>query len=83
MQRVIWRTLRRAALREELWNGNRETWGHFTKWAPEDNIIRWTWTRFDHSREKYESRMNSPDWAHLDFVRLRSRRDVDAFIESL
>lgn len=38
----------------------------FTKWAPEDNIIRWAWTRFDHTREKYEGRMNSSQWSDLD-----------------
>jgi adenylate kinase family enzyme len=83
MRRVTWRTLRRAVLREELWNGNREPWGNFTKWAPEENIVRWAWTTFDHTREKYEGRMNDPQWGHLDFVRLRSRGEVSEFVASL
>ncbi len=83
MLRVTRRTIRRAAKREELWNGNREPRSNFTKWDPEDNVIRWAWTRFDHTRDRYESRMNDPDWAHLDFIRLRSRRETKAFLESL
>ncbi len=43
MSRIIRRTVRRALTREELWNGNRERWRNFTRWDPEDNIIRWTW----------------------------------------
>jgi adenylate kinase family enzyme len=83
MQRVTRRTIRRAVRREELWNGNREPMSNFTKWDPEDNIIRWAWTRFDHTREKYEDRMYDPRWNHLEFLRLRSRGDVDDFLSSI
>ena len=83
MSRVTRRTIRRALRREELWNGNREPMSNFTKWAPEENVIRWAWTRFDSSRERCENRMNETMWSHLDFIRLRSRRDVAAFVNSL
>lgn len=83
MQRVTRRTIRRAVRREELWNGNREPMSNFTKWAPEDNIIRWAWTRYDHTREKYANRMYDPEWSDLDFIRLRSRSDVNEFLNSL
>jgi len=83
MQRVIRRTLRRAIKREELWNGNREPISNFTKWAPEENIIRWAWTRYDHTKEKYADRMNDRMWSHLDFARLRSRSELVKFIDSL
>lgn len=83
MSRVTRRTIRRAVKREELWNGNREPRSNFTKWDPEVNVIRWAWTRFDHTRDRYETRMNHPDWAHLDFVRLRSQAETKAFLDSL
>ncbi|GMQ94573.1 MAG: hypothetical protein BMS9Abin12_2070 [Acidimicrobiia bacterium] len=83
MRRVIWRSVTRATKGEELWNGNKERWPNLFRWAPEENIIRWTWTRFDHTRGKYESRVDAPEWSHLDFVRLRSRSDVKAFLEGL
>jgi adenylate kinase family enzyme len=84
---VMWqaasRAISRAATGEELWNGNRERWPNLLRWAPEDNIVRWAWTRFDHTRERYERRMNDPAYNDLSFVRLRSRSDVNDFIESL
>ena len=83
MQRVMRRTVRRAVKQEELWNGNREPWSNFTKWDHEDNIVRWAWTRFDGTRDNYERRMIDPLYAHLDFIRLRSRSDVADFIKSL
>jgi adenylate kinase family enzyme len=83
MQRVTRRTIRRAVKREDLWNGNREPISNFTKWAPEDNIVRWAWTRYDHTKEKYADRMYDPRWSHLDFIRLRSRRDVNDLLGSL
>jgi adenylate kinase family enzyme len=43
MGRVVWRTLRRVALRRELWNGNRERWRNFFTWNPEQSVISWAW----------------------------------------
>ena len=83
MRQVTWRAISRATTGRELWNGNRERWPNLFRWAPEDNIIRWAWTSFDDTRERYETRMNDPAWAHLDFVRLRSRSEVESFLDSL
>lgn len=83
MRQVTWRAVSQATTGKDLWNSNRERWSNLVKWAPEENIIRWTWTRFDHTREKYESRMNNPEWAHLDFARLRSRSEINDFVASL
>jgi adenylate kinase family enzyme len=83
MQRVIWRTIRRGVTREELWNGNREPLSNFTSWDPEQNVIRWAWTRYDSRREEYESAMINPTWTHLTFIRLRSSAEAAEFIGSL
>lgn len=83
MRRVTWRSVSRAATGEELWSENRERWSNLIKWDPEQNIVRWAWTRFDHVRSKYEARMADPLWSHLEFVRLRTRSDANAFLESL
>ena len=83
MSRVVRRTIRRAATREELWNGNREPWSNFTRWDPRENIIRWTWTRFASTWSRYEQRMADPRWEHLTFIRLRSRKDAKTFLEEL
>lgn len=52
MRQVIRRTLRRAVLREELWNGNREPWRNIFRWNPEHSIIRWAWTKWPIYRER-------------------------------
>lgn len=47
MKRVIKRSIKRAITREELWNGNRESFSNLFKWDPEKSIIRWAWTQYD------------------------------------
>jgi len=76
MWQVVGRTLRRAVTREELWNGNREPLRNFLTLEPEDSVIAWAWTRHRVYRERYELAMSNPSWAHLTFVRVRSRHDV-------
>ena len=65
------------------WNGNTESWRNLTSWKPEENIVRWSWTRFASTRDKYERKTSDPLWAHLDVHRLRSRSEVRAFLEAL
>ena len=83
MRRVVWRSLRRSVTGEELWNGNRERPGNLVRWAPEENIIRWTWTRFEHTRTKYESRLVDPRWQPLTVHRLRTEEDGRVFLADL
>jgi len=83
MRRVVSRSLSRGARRTELWNGNRESLKNFLNWDPEKNIVRWAWTRFDHTRSKYEKRTENPAWSQMTFLRLRSRADVREFLNDL
>jgi adenylate kinase family enzyme len=39
MRRLIWRSIRRAAGRTELWNGNRERWRNLFTWDEQESII--------------------------------------------
>jgi adenylate kinase family enzyme len=41
MVQVVWRSLTRAALHRELWNGNRES---FRNWVDPTHPIRWAWS---------------------------------------
>lgn len=82
MWRVLTRTVVRGATRRELWQGNRETLRSLVRRDPEDNIVLWAWTTWRASHEA---------WAELErtghpggpVVRLRSRREVRAWLESL
>ena len=80
MRQVVWRTLRRVALRRELWNGNRERWRNFLTWNPEQSVISWAWHKHAPDHAKYAAAAAGPASAHLRFIRLASRRDVARFL---
>ena len=83
MGRVIRRTVRRVITREELWNGNREPLSNLYSRDPEENIIVWAWTRYDHVRRKYERMAGEGTWDHARVVRLRTGREVREFVASV
>lgn len=80
---VVVRTLRRVVRREELWNGNREPLSNLYSWDPYKSIIRWSWTQHSKYEERFCSAMSSPAYAHLRFVRLRSRADIGRWLEDV
>ena len=81
MRQVVWRTLRRVALRRELWNGNRERWRNFLTWNPEQSVISWAWHKHAPDHAKYAAAAAVPASAHLRFIRLASRRDIARFLD--
>ena len=74
MTQVIWRSLCRAALRLELWNGNRET---FSSWLRADHPIRWAWATHHDRQNKFAQKMTS------NWIRLRSRREIRQWLDAL
>jgi adenylate kinase family enzyme len=80
MRRIIWRSLRRAALRAELWNGNRERWANLVRIDPTESVVAWAWTRHHAYRQRYERAMADPANAHLTFIRLRTPGQVARLI---
>ena len=76
LPRLLWRTLRRALLREELWNGNRESFR--MAFSSNDSIVLFA-LRNDRGRQhRYPH-----DLARYRVARLRSQREVDAFLRSV
>jgi hypothetical protein len=73
LPRLLWRTARRAVLREELWNGNRETLRDVL-WAPEA-LIPFAWRSFADRRRRYPVEL-----ARYPVIRLRSTREVRRFL---
>ena len=74
MTQVCYRSVTRAALRRELWNGNRE---QVRTWVQPEHPMRWAWATHARRRAEYE-RMMDERW-----VRLRSRREITAWLDSL
>jgi adenylate kinase family enzyme len=71
--RLLRRTVRRVHTREELWNGNRETWrGSFLS---RDSILLWLFRTHRRNRREWPSRFEG-----RELVRLRTRRQAEAWL---
>ncbi|AKF11754.1 hypothetical protein [Sandaracinus amylolyticus] len=82
MRRLVARSLRRVITREELWNGNRESWRALASREPEENVVLWAWTRFDDIRARYDALFETAP-THLTLHRLRSPAEVARFVHDL
>lgn len=74
LPRLLRRTHRRVRSREELWNGNYETWRDtLFGW---DALIPYAFRVFVHRRRDYPREL-----APFPVARLRTQREVDAFLD--
>lgn len=80
MRRLVGRTLRRAVLRRELWNGNRESLRNLVSRDPEQNIIRWAWQQHAVYQQTYTAAAADPQWQHLRVVRVATPADGEALL---
>lgn len=76
--RVIRRSVPRALLRRELWNGNRERF--FAMFTDPEHPVRWSWTHHARKRAGFEARVAERDNAHIVVVRLLRPRDARAWL---
>jgi adenylate kinase family enzyme len=80
MARLVLRTVRRSVHHSELWNGNVEPplWTFFRN---PDHIVRWGWK----GRARIRDRVAAAERERpvLRVVRLRSQREVDAWVRGL
>ena len=76
--RLVARSLKRAVLRRELWNGNRERIRNLFKTEPEENIVLWGWVKHPEYRERYSALLET-EWRDLEVHRLRTATEVDEF----
>lgn len=70
--RVFPRTLRRILRKEELWNGNRETWRGAL--FGRDSLVVWILKMHRVRRREFTAIFNAPEHAHRTLIRLRSPR---------
>ncbi|HVE74952.1 MAG TPA: AAA family ATPase [Mycobacteriales bacterium] len=80
LRRTLWRTLRRALTRAELWNGNREQLRAVLRAS---HPIRWAWATHAAHRGEYEQRLADPRSSHLVVRRLRTPAEVGAWSAQL
>ena len=81
MGRVTWRTLRRSALQEELWNGNRERFRE--AFLGRESIIWWALSTYRRRKKQYPVLFEQPEDAHLRVVLLTSPRAARVWLDGL
>lgn len=81
--RAVTRAFSRAVDQKELWpgTGNRESFRQ--SFFSTDSIILWTLRTYLKNKKRYSLAMKNSQYKHLKFVRLRSQKDVDKFIDGL
>ena len=83
LRQSVQRAIVRSWSQEELWpgTGNREslTKSFFSK----ESIILWMLTHYQKNITKYENYMKSPDYRHVNFIRLKSPKEAEAFIAGI
>ncbi|MDE3091139.1 MAG: adenylate kinase [Chloroflexota bacterium] len=78
--RLIWRTLRRIATQEHLWNGNRESWRAL---FGRDSLLAWACATHPKHRRDYPILFLRPEYNHVAVIRLHSPRETDEWLASL
>lgn len=81
MPAITRRTLTRMTLRRKLWNDNQERFRSLLDRRPEENILLWSWTKHSPVAERYARLSAEP--GRIDWVRLRSRREIAAWLDEL
>lgn len=79
--RVLWRTIKRAVLRQVLWHGNRESIrkAFFSR----ESILLWSLSTYAKNQTKYAMLRSEPEFAHLSWLELETPSQARAFLSSL
>lgn len=83
MRQLVSRTLRRMIARQELWNGNTESWRYLFCLDPERSIVVWAWTAHRKYVQRYAEAQRDPANRHLTFVRVPDRAAADRLVAGL
>lgn len=73
MRQLIPRSLRRLITREQLWNGNSESWRDVFCLDPERSPLIWAWRSHEEYVQRYAQAQQDPAFQHLRFIRVSGR----------
>ena len=78
--RVLWRTIKRSLTGEVLWNENRERLSNalFSR----ESIVLWAMTTYRRRKREYPKLFQQPEYSHIDFIRLRTQKEADAWLDT-
>ena len=79
LYQAVKRAIKRVITREELWpdTGNRES---LKSLFSKDSIVLWAIKTHRKVRKKYEALIESDDYSNIQFIRLRSPKEVELFL---
>lgn len=76
------RALSRAISKQPFWKNSNNT-ESFARMLSQDSIILWMIKTHQKNRTKYQDRMQNPDYAHLQFIHLTSKKQIKQFLKSI
>ena len=76
--RVLKRGIRLIITKKEICGGNKETLTHFL--FSRRSIFYYLFAKYRKLRRRYAAMMESPEWKHLTFIRLRSSRETKRWL---
>ena len=81
--RLFKRTIRRAVLQEELWNGNRESfWTHLKLWS-EESLFHWLFKTYWRRKREYPMLFSLPENAHLKIIHFKHPKETEAWLTNV
>lgn len=83
MYQAITRALKRSLKSKELWQdtGNKESFRR--SFFSRESMIIWTLKTFHKNRKKFSSYFTNDNYKHINFIRLRSRKECTNFLCNL
>ncbi len=79
---AIKRALHRAIFQTKLWGSSNNT-ENFRQMFGRDSIVLWMVKTHHKNRKSYQEMMHHPDFSHIQFIHLRSRQQIQQFLEQV
>ena len=81
--RLLTRTIRRAMTREELWNGNRESfWWHLKLWS-EESLFHWLFKTYWRRKRETPLLLKKLEYQHLQTIHFRHPHEAESWLINL
>jgi hypothetical protein len=79
----VTRSVSNAISGKEIWQGTGNKESFKGTFFSKDSVVWWLITNFKRIRNRYESALADPNYSHIKFVRLRSRREQADYLAGL
>ena len=79
--RALLRTIKRAMMRELLWNGNRES--ILKSFFSKKSILVWIIQTYQRRRREYTELLRGPEYSHLKVLHFQSPKETEVYLEQL